>query len=91
MTNLTEKLNIVVGNSELFNEGYIVFCFQNTIARLNVSSELVEEALNDAGYYKEDGDYRNADITILCEAIDDFGSQFKTGEILDKGIKFDKK
>ena len=86
MSNLIEKLNIQIGESECLSQESIIFSFQNLTKRFFVDPNLVEEALNDAGYY----DYTRQEIGDLCSVIDNFGENLEPGEILEKAIWFDK-
>lgn len=88
---LSEKLNIQVGSNECLNQDAVIFCFQNMIKRFSVEPSIIEEALNDAGYYSDEGDYSDDDISLLCEIASDCGAAMQKGEILDKAIWFDTK
>lgn len=89
--NLSKKLNIEIGDADNLNQEAVIFCFQNLKKRFNVEYEFIETALNDAGYYIEENDYNTNDLLDLAEIIDECGSDYERGEILDKAIWFDKK
>ena len=93
MNNLIEKLNMDIG--EYFDPEYsrgVVFCARNMVKVFMCPTEIVEDALNKAGYWEEDGDYTISDLNVLCDVVNDFGTQeMKHSCILEKHIWFDSK
>ena len=89
MTTLTEKLNMDI-NEEITCEKGVTFCARNEVNIFNCKPEYIEQALNDAGYYEEDGDYSKNDLIVLSEIVDEFGSQqMNYNQVFEKQIWFD--
>ena len=89
MTTLTEKLNMDI-NEEITCEKGVTFCARNEANVFNCKLEYIEQALNDAGYYEEYGDYSQSDLIVLSEIVDEFGSQLMNyNQVFEKQIWFD--
>lgn len=89
MSNLIEKLNIAIAKEIDSNEG-VVFCAKNYVRKLYCKLEFVEQALNDAGYYEEDGDFTQKDLVAIADVVDDYGSAaIDESETMEKAIWFD--
>lgn len=89
MSKLIEKLNIAIAKEIDGNEG-VVFCAKNYARKLHCKLEFVEQALNDAGYYEEDGDFTQNDLIAIAEVVDDYGSAaIDESETMEKAIWFD--
>ena len=96
MSNLISSLNIKINKSDLNedflpNESAVVFGYKNLVKEHELNEQFIIEALNNADYYEEDGDFNSDDISELYHVIKDFGSSYEAGLILEKAIWFDKK
>ena len=71
---------------------FFFFCARNKVEVFNCKTEYVEYALNEAGYFEEEGDYRQIDLVVLSEIVDEFGSQLMNyNQVFEKQIWFDNK
>lgn len=94
---IVEKLNMrfhVGDGSDLVQEPeqVVCFCSSNFVKTHQVPTYLVEEALDLAGYFREDGDFTDADVAAAAEVIDDFASvDVKVGVLTQKEFWFEKR
>lgn len=89
MNALVEKMNMDI-QEEITNEKGITFCARNCVKAFNCKPEYIEQALNDADYYSEDGDYTKEDLMVLCDIVDEFGAQMMNyNQVFEKQVWFD--
>jgi hypothetical protein len=96
MSNIVSKLNIKLNKADL-NEGFypnpnaVVFGYKNLENEHELKEHFIIDALNNADYYEEDGDFDSEDVSELYSVIKEFGSSYETNLVLEKAIWFDKK